>query len=141
MPLEPEQTSQPSLEWDEKQLCIGCLFPNEQDVHFCAKCGAPMSSYAATGPFESLFAEGHVYRQAAEKPRSFVVVLGIWIIFGMMTLVGVTTMFVGPGDGLQYAVVPAFLLPLSLIMICKTTWNYFATPRIDEKLDAKAPSR
>ena len=139
MPLEPRQTT--SLELDEKQLCIGCLFPNEQDVHFCVKCGAPMSSYAATGPFESLFAEGHVYRQAAEKPRSFVVVLGIWIIFGMMTLVGVTTMFVGPRDGLQYAVVPAFLLPLSLIMIWKTTWNYFATPRIDEKLDAKTPSR
>ena len=69
-------------------FCLQCGYKIPDDDPFCAKCGAPMSSYAATSPFESLFAEGHVYRQAAERPRSFVVVLGIWIIFGMMAMAG-----------------------------------------------------
>src|SRR5438128_3538672 len=104
MPSEPETPSQASGEPDEKQLCISCMFPNEPSAHFCSKCGAPMSSYAATGPFESLFAEGHVYRQAAERPRSFVVVLGIWIIFGMMALAGAALLFIGREAGIQYGI-------------------------------------
>jgi hypothetical protein len=136
MPSEPEIPSQASGEPDEKQLCVGCMFPNEPSVHFCAKCGAPMSSYAATGPFESLFAEGHVYRQASERPRSFVVVLGIWIIFGIMVMGGVALLFIGREAGLQYVVAGAFLLPISLVMIWKTTRNYFNRPRNNESRDA-----
>ena len=122
---------------DEKQLlCVSCMFPNEPPVHFCAKCGAPMSSYAATGPFESLFAEGHVYRQATERPRRLIVVLGIWIIFGMMAVAGVAMLFIGREVGLQYVVVGAFLLPISLVIIWKTTRNYFTRPRVEERRDA-----
>ena len=135
MPSEPEQPSEPPAGSDEKQLCVNCMFPNEPLAHFCAKCGAPMSSYAATGPFESLFAEGHVYRQAAERPRSFVVVLGVWILFGTMALAGVAMLFIGREVGLQYVVVGAFVLPISLVIIWKTTWNYFTRPRVDERRD------
>ena len=136
MPSEPEQTPVSPADSNEKQLCVSCIFPNEPAVHFCAKCGAPMSSYAATGPFESLFAEGHVYRQAAERPRSFVVVLGIWLIFGMMALVGVALLFIGREVGIQYVVVGAFLLPISVVMIWKTTRSYLARPRPEERRDA-----
>src|SRR3954451_837470 len=76
-----QEIPKPSPESEEKQLCLSCMAPNEPTAHFCAKCGAPLSSYASTGPFESLFSEGAVYRQAAERPRSFIVVLGIWLIF------------------------------------------------------------
>src|SRR3954468_17407853 len=88
MTSDHEEQSNPEVA-EEKQLCANCMFPNYPEAHFCTKCGAPLSSYASTGPFESIFAEGHVYRQAVEKPRSLTVVLGIWILFGLMALTGV----------------------------------------------------
>ena len=61
----------------EEELCMRCMAANIPGSHFCRPCGAPMSSYAATGPYESLFAEGHLYGTAAEQPRRLVVVLGM----------------------------------------------------------------
>jgi hypothetical protein len=136
MSSESEKPTEPRTESGEKQLCVSCMVPNEPEAHFCAKCGAPMSSYAATGPFESLFAEGYVYRQATERSRSFVVVLGIWFIFGMMAIAGVTMLFIGREVGLEYVVVGAFVLPISLIIIWKTTRSYFTRPRVEERRDA-----
>jgi hypothetical protein len=122
---EPEKISETPGESAENKLCVGCMFPNEPDVHFCANCGAPMTSYAAIGPFELLFAEGHVYRQADENPRRFVVVLGVWVIFGMMALGCAALLFMGPEMGLQYLILGAVFLPVSLVMIWKTTRNIF----------------
>src|SRR5262245_45064273 len=135
MPSEHENNPQPGLESKEKQLCVSCMFPNEPEAHFCAKCGAPMTPYAATGPFESVFAEGHVYRQAAERPRSLIVVLGIWLIFGFMALAGAGLIFIGRDVGIEYVIAGAFFLPVSLIIIWKTTRNYFTRPRTDEGRD------
>src|SRR5258705_6327948 len=74
----------------ERELCRICLEPNVPGATFCKDCGAPLSSYAATGPFESLFTEGHVYRQAAEHPQKLIVLLGMWVIFGGLEVVGVS---------------------------------------------------
>src|SRR6516162_1962936 len=83
-----EEPNQETPEAVEKQLCVSCMAQNEPSAHFCAKCGAPLTSYASTGPFESIFAEGSAYRAAAERPQKLVVVLGIWLIFGPMALAG-----------------------------------------------------
>jgi hypothetical protein len=76
-------------ESDEKQLCTSCMTPNEPTAHFCIKCGAPLSSFATFAPFERLFAEGFIYRQAVDSPRKMIVVLGIWLIFGTIGLSGI----------------------------------------------------
>jgi hypothetical protein len=129
-------------ESDEKQLCVSCMAPNEPDAHFCAKCGAPLSSYASTGPFESLFAEGAVYREAADRPRSLVVVIGIWLIFGMMIVGGVffTAMgLVGFGFSIAggiWSLIGVSFLAVSVTMIWKTTRNYLARKQIGERHDA-----
>jgi hypothetical protein len=136
MSSEPETPSPGSSEVAEKQLCVSCMFPNEPEAHFCAKCGAPMTSYASTGPFESVFAEGAVYRQAAERPRSLIVVLGIWIIFGAFGLTGLVLVAVGRDSGLGYVLVGALLIALAVVMIAKTTRNYFTGRKSDEKRDA-----
>jgi len=127
MTSEPEQTPETPAELDEKKLCVSCMFPNDPDDHFCAKCGAPMTSYAAIGPFESLFAEGYVYRQAVERPRKFIVVLGMWLIFGTVAIVSTVLLFVDRGMDLQDDLVflsCAFSLPISLVLIWKTTQSY-----------------
>jgi hypothetical protein len=136
MSPEPEKPSQAPGETEEKHLCVSCMFPNEPQAHFCAECGAPMTSYAATGPFEHLFAEGHVYRQAAERPRRFIVVIGVWFIFGMMALGSAGLLFLGREVGLHYVIAGAFFLPVSLVMIWKTTRSYFTKPRVEEGRDA-----
>ena len=135
MPPEPEaKPLEP--EGEEKALCTSCMAPNEPSAHFCAKCGAPMTSYAATGPFESVFAEGHVYRQAAERPRTLVVVLGIWLIFGMIALAGATMLFLGRESGIESVIVGTFLLPVSLLIIWKTTKNYLARQAKPQRYDS-----
>jgi len=128
-----EQNPQPDSEAAEKQLCMNCVSPNEPAAHFCVRCGAPLSSYAATGPFESLFAEGHVYRQAAERPRKLIVVLGICLIFGTVALTGVFLLMFGRGRGLAYAAFGAFILAISVSIILKTVGNYVALKRVNRK--------
>jgi hypothetical protein len=121
---------------DEKQLCIGCLSPNETSAHFCAKCGAPLTSYAATGPFEGRFAEGHVYRQATERPRSLLVVLGVWLFFGMFAFSGIMICFIGQNLGSPLQIISGAIGLISVAVIWKTTRNYFFGLKTDEKHDA-----
>lgn len=107
----------------EKQLCISCMAPNDPSAHFCAKCGAPLSSYASTGPFESIFAEGAVCRQAAECPRKLFVVLGVWLIFGITALAGAAMIAVGTGqeDSFTFVLPGGAMLAFSVAMIWKST--------------------
>lgn len=129
MKTEPHPTSENMADGEETPLCLGCLTPNHFSANFCAKCGAPMTSYAASGPFECLFAEGHVYRQAAEKPKNLVVVLGVWLIFGVMGLGGLFIAIGGSGSGVSSVLLGAFLFLISLAMIWRSTRSYLARPR------------
>jgi ribosomal protein L40E len=70
------------------ELCLHCVTPHDPTADFCRSCGAPLTSFAATLPFERTLAEGFAYRQAVEQPRKLIVVAGIWFIFGLMGLTG-----------------------------------------------------
>ena len=124
-------TSAPQ-ESEESQLCLSCTAPNDPASHFCRKCGAPLSSYASTGPFEHLFAEGAVYRQAAERPRSLIVVVGVWLIFGISVLGGLSLLVSGTSS-LFFLVLGAGILAISVAMIWKTTRNYVTRNEIGDK--------
>ena len=119
-------------ETEEKQLCLGCLEPNKPTANFCTKCGAPLSSYAATGPFEHLFAEGSTYRRAAEQPHKLIVVMGVWLIFGPLFLVGLMVISMSsshdPMPGL-YGVWGGLMMLFSPFIIWKTTRNYLRLRR------------
>jgi hypothetical protein len=91
---------------------------------------SPLTSYAATGPFESLLAEGHAYRQAAGRPQKLITVLGIWAIFGTMAMTGVASLlFARTGGFVGEAVLGGFLLIISAAIIWRTTMNYRAWKR------------
>jgi hypothetical protein len=81
-------------------LCIGCLFPVRPGSELCVQCGAPHGSYSAVLPFLKILAEGYVYRQAVQRPRSWITVVGIWVIFGvqLLPLLLIIPMYVSPGD-------------------------------------------
>ena len=121
----PHSNPDADQETEEQELCTQCMTGNRPNSHFCRKCGAPLSSYAATGPFESLFAEGHVYRKAAEQPQHLIVVLGMWVIFGIMALAGVMIAVMSWDMGSRFGVLAGIgLLAVSAFLIGKTTKNY-----------------
>ena len=127
-------SAEPPADSEPKPLCVGCLTPHEPGGNFCRRCGAPLTSYAATGFFESTLAEGHVYRRAAENPRHWIVLVGVWVLFGFAAVGGIILLGVGlvmgHRQGIEDFLMGAFLLPVSLAMIAKTTRNYFARPPI-----------
>lgn len=118
------QRSDATTERGEKQLCLNCLAPNAQFANFCRDCGGPLTSFAATGPIESVFAEGHVYRKAVESPRSWIVLLGVWMIFGLMVLNGAMPLFVGQDTGAPGVLYSLVLLPIPLVVLWKTTKRF-----------------
>jgi hypothetical protein len=77
---------------EETELCISCLKPNAPGTTFCAHCGTPLTSYAATGPFESMLAEGDLWRKAIRgirgKPWIRLVAIGFLVFLVMAILSG-----------------------------------------------------
>jgi hypothetical protein len=137
------EAHQDSPEPHEEQLCTSCAAPNDPAADFCVKCGAPLSSFSMIAPFERLFAEGFIYRQAAGRPRSLITVLGVWFLFGILALGSLLVMalpFQSKGGGLVATVVTvvfgAFFFAVSFVMIWKTTRNYLTRNEINHKTDA-----
>jgi len=81
-------------ETKELELCISCLKTNTPGTHFCNHCGTPLTSYAATAPFESILAEGDMWRKATGNRRwgplvkcliiAFLVLLLLSILLGIV---------------------------------------------------------
>lgn len=118
------EATTPSADATEHALCLQCLAANVPTAHFCGECGAPLSPYAATAPFESLLAEGHAWRRATGNPRRLVVVLGMWLLFAPMVAGSVWLLAMGREAGVQAWAAAAFLLPVSVVILWKTTRNY-----------------
>jgi hypothetical protein len=77
----------------ETETCFSCLGTNTPGTHFCKHCGTPLTSYAASGPFEHLFAFGNFIRKATQPGRwsrpvrvavlIFVFLMLLAILFGL----------------------------------------------------------
>jgi len=80
---------------EELEVCISCLQTNAPGTNFCRHCGTPLTSYAATAPLESIFAEGNFWRKAVAKAKghpltrvaivSFLVLMMLALLAGMIT--------------------------------------------------------
>jgi predicted amidophosphoribosyltransferase len=77
---------------EDLEICISCLETNLPETAFCMHCGTPLTSYAATAPFESIFAEGDFWRkavrQAEEKPARRILIEGFLILMVLAFLLG-----------------------------------------------------
>lgn len=122
------KTTIPLTDAGEKQLCLSCTARNEPEAHFCAECGAPLTSYASTAPFERIFAEGSVYRKATDSPQSFIVVFGVWLICLPLAVGGLILLF-SPVGGLFLSLISVLLICFSVTFIWKSTRNYLTGKR------------
>ncbi len=75
--------------FDGGDLCPACLAELTAGCGFCPKCAAPVTPTVAISPFERIFSEGYIYRQAVASPRKLIVVVGIWLVFLPVCLSGV----------------------------------------------------
>lgn len=129
----------------EIELCPGCLNENIPGTHFCNRCGSPLSSFAAIGPWERIQAERHIYANAASNPQSLISLLGIWLIFGGMFGIGIALsvilLFEWPdlyvyGALWELLMIP-FLIFVGGFVTIRTTRNYIKIKKRKIKLNSK----
>lgn len=106
--------------------CPGCLHTQPEDHDFCEACGAPLSAFSTIGPFERIFAEGHMYRRAVSGPTRRLVVVGMWALLAptMLMLIALGL----AGEDLSYRnALPIWLgVAVYAILLSKVTINYFS---------------
>ncbi len=107
--------------------CPACLHGNDPAADFCAKCQAPLSNFAAVGPFECAFAQTWVYRRAAARADRFAVVLVMWLVFGQTFVFTAYFVFmhgVSSWEYWAYGAVAAVHWLISAVLLWKTTASY-----------------
>ncbi len=67
--------------FDGSDLCPACLAEVSVGCKFCPACAAPVAPLAAWTPFDRIFAEGYIYRQAVAAPRRLLVFMGAMLVF------------------------------------------------------------
>ena len=115
---------------EETMLCPSCLQANPPDARFCSRCDAPLSAGAVLGPFEQTRAQRFIFHRAATGPSSFIVVLGVWVIFlpiliacalffGSMIVVGPLTLQL-----VLECLLPLFVTAFSAALLWRVTANF-----------------
>jgi hypothetical protein len=93
-------------------LCICCLHEIPHDrVLFCPDCGAPVDPLAAYMPFERVWAEGYIWREAVWRPRNGLTLSGVILFAGMHSCGLLLALWAGLGTS------PMELLSLLLLFI------------------------
>ncbi len=117
--------------FDGGDLCPACLAELTSGCNFCSSCAAPVTPLAAWAPFERVFAEGYIYRQAVASPRTLFVVIGAWLVFLPLFASGSAMLlwhcFVEHGDGL-YLLEGGFITLIGTLGLYHVTQNYLQRP-------------
>jgi len=126
----------------DRVLCPSCLTENVDGEPFCKKCGAPIGFGATYGPYESVLAQGHALRQAAEGRPKLVILLGTWLLFGPVVAIGLAAIsFImfspEPGNTPDAIFVGLFgsLTALNIAILYRVTKNHFSkrSPAIEKE--------
>lgn len=122
-------------------ICLGCAQPNPEGVHFCSGCGAPLTSYATTAPFEGTLARGYAYRQAVTGRPRLIVLAGVWLtmfpaaLVGFFLVLGSLLMLAAAISHREAAMIIGGLFAsggsfvvfwISAGIVIRVTWNFFA---------------
>ncbi len=76
-----------------ESVCPSCLAPIRPDDDFCPNCDTPLTVHATTDPISNIRAGGFAYASAANRPRSRIVVIGVWLIFGNLFLLNLRLVY------------------------------------------------
>jgi hypothetical protein len=70
-------------QYDDRLICPHCARPIGRFDHFCPHCGGPVTAHASIDPLGQVYSAGHGYRRATSGRPTFLVLLGMWLIFGL----------------------------------------------------------
>lgn len=80
---------------DGKVTCRSCGFANYSRAPFCVECSAPLEEPDEIDSSQSGRASRRRSRRSSEQPRSLVVVVGVWLLFGPIALYCLVTLLEG----------------------------------------------
>ena len=100
--------------------CPHCLELNNPNSPNCVKCGGPLLAISTIGPFERIETHGFAQREAINRPKRLIVVIGVWLLWFPALLACIIPVFLDPNAA--FVLLPMSILPI--IIIFKTTRNY-----------------
>ncbi|MGV7224742.1 MAG: hypothetical protein ACQ9MH_24890 [Nitrospinales bacterium] len=111
---------------NQTKSCPSCLTVNGTSVAFCSKCGLPIGDYVNLDPVGQIKSQGHLFREATNRPRSLIILIGLWIYFGL-TIVGMSLVIFFSNTDFHFLTDLFFIgiLVVSCLILIKATKNYF----------------
>ena len=64
-------------------LCPACLKANLPTAHLCWHCNGPLDAFANTDPVMRISSGYHGLGRAMRRPHSLVVIIGLWMFWGI----------------------------------------------------------
>lgn len=126
MSIETDRQSQPG----DGVVCPKCLRSNTTTAAFCADCGAPIGMVANVDPIQHIHAEGFAYRSAVDGPPKLIILVGMWVLFGPMALIGPCMVIGGVAGPLFAAIAWNLFSVCSAVILFRTTRNYLVKSRL-----------
>jgi hypothetical protein len=119
----------------DEPVCPHCVRPITAQHHFCPHCNAPLTSYATSGPYEQVLAQGYAVRAGVARPANSLVVFGMWLIFAPTLIIAIISaggFILAWGDGMERhatmrlvgMVISGFWIVLAATILWKSTRNY-----------------
>lgn len=121
----------------DEPVCPHCLRPVTGQYHFCSHCNAPLTSFATTGPYEQVLAQGYAVRTGVARSTALVL-FGMWLIFAptmLIAFISAAVLVFAVIDGMERhptarivgLAVSGFWFLLAATILWKSTRNYLRT--------------
>jgi hypothetical protein len=116
-------------ESQEGVICPKCLLSNSTAAAFCADCGAPIGMVATVDPIQHIHAEGFAYRSAVDGPPKLIILIGMWLCFLPLALMGPCILAGGSRLPLIEVAAFNFVSACAVVVLFRTTRNYIVKSR------------
>jgi hypothetical protein len=130
-------------EVDERLVCASCGRLIGVSDAYCPNCMSPTSGVSNLDPMQAIVSEGRLFVRASEGRQKPIVLIGIWILFLPLLLVGlfaaISILGEGIGSGISNFVFFWGAMGLAFIgftVLYKVTKNYFRWkpgPEVDDE--------
>ena len=105
--------------------CPSCLTENNTSADFCSECGHPIGNFVNLDPVDQIQSQGHLFMEATNNPRSLIIIVGLWLYFGI-AIIGVSLFLFFSNQDLPF-MLNLFLIGIAILgglILHKATKNY-----------------
>ena len=107
-------------------VCPNCSDANAAGADFCARCGAPVGRFTTLDPLKSTYAEGWIFRKAANARIKPIVLIGMWALLGVPVVAAGVVAIIRPAGTPTLRILGSLGIGLIYLMVLvRVTRNYF----------------